>query len=181
MAYADAIPMDLLKAEQHRISRERDEAEREVAEARNTGEGIMETYRRAQALMQRGAEAYRLRGPDVRRLLAQAFLARIEVDTDDERATLANPWREIREAASRARPLAREGRTHVRRSTTNEPRPFRWPGFELEPFGGPKGTIIEPRGRRGAHARPAGSGWTQGQRQREFKRSSSCDSSLAGG
>jgi hypothetical protein len=41
MAYADAIPMDLLKAEQHRISRERDEAEREVAEARNTGEGIM--------------------------------------------------------------------------------------------------------------------------------------------
>jgi hypothetical protein len=80
--------------------------------------------------MRRGAEAYWLRGPDVRRLLAQAFLARIEVDTDDERATLASPWPEIREAASRARPLAREGRTHVRRSTANKPRPFRWPGFE---------------------------------------------------
>jgi hypothetical protein len=40
----------------------------------------METHRRAQAIMQRGADAYRLGGPDVRRLLTQAFLARIEVD-----------------------------------------------------------------------------------------------------
>jgi hypothetical protein len=50
--------------------------------------------------MERAADAYRLGGPDVRRLLIRAFLERIEVDTDDEAATLASPWLEIHHSAS---------------------------------------------------------------------------------
>jgi hypothetical protein len=78
----------------------------------------MDTYyqARAHALMQRGAEAYRLGGPSVRRLLTRAFLARIEVDIDDEQATLASPWREIRNAAVHVRKLpARPPEQHLRR------------------------------------------------------------------
>ena len=110
MAYADAIPMDLLKTEQQRVAREREEAAREEQQARDTGAGVMEPYYRAQRVMQRGADAYRIGGPDVRRYLIRAFLDRIEVDTEDERATLASPFREIQAAA-----------THVRQLSTRPP------------------------------------------------------------
>jgi site-specific DNA recombinase len=94
----------------------------------------METYRRAQTLMQRGAEAYRLGGPDVRRLLTQAFLARIEVDTEDERATLASPWREIREAAGLARPHAQGRPTAQGRSTKMNPDHLDGQGSNRDPL-----------------------------------------------
>jgi site-specific DNA recombinase len=142
MAYADAIPLELLKSEQERVTRERAEAEREAAEAQDTGEAVMETYHQAQALMHRGAEAYRLGGPDVRRLLTRAFLARIEVDTDDEQATLASPWLEIQEAAAHARKTSprppkqnRRGQTRAaiqtRRGSTSNPDPFRRTGVRI--------------------------------------------------
>jgi site-specific DNA recombinase len=105
MAYADAIPMDLLKAEQQRIAIEREQAEDEAQQAQSKDENIMQVYEQARLLMHRGAEAYRISGPDSRRLLTRAFLARIDVDSEDEQATLASPWGEISEAAAHLRQL----------------------------------------------------------------------------
>jgi site-specific DNA recombinase len=148
MAYAEAIPMDLLKTEQQRITRELDEAAREEQEAHSDGAGVMEFYHRARGLMQRGAEAYRIGGPEVRRLLAQAFLARIEIDTDDAEATLASPWNEIRDAAAHVRkPSARPPEHHLRRrrpaartsSTTS-------PALVLVGQGSNKDPLVELRG-----------------------------------
>ncbi len=148
MAYAEAIPMDLLKTEQQRITRELDEAARQEQEAQSDGADVMEFYYRARGLMQRAVEAYRIGGPEVRRLLAQAFLARIEIDTDDAEATLASPWREIRDAATHVRKLsARPPEQHLRRrrlvartsSTTS-------PGLVLVGQGSNKDPLVELRG-----------------------------------
>jgi site-specific DNA recombinase len=148
MAYADAIPIELLKAEQQRVTREREEAVRDEKEAQDTGAKIMETYHQAQALMQRGAEAYRLGGPTVRRLLTRAFLARIEVDTDDEQATLASPWHEIRDAAAHVRKLsARPPEQHPRRRPSTTRRGSRAnPGLLSEGQGSNKNPLVELRG-----------------------------------
>ena len=100
MAYADAIPLDLLKSEQDRIAREREAAEREAAQAGVAGQDVMATYNQARDLMERGAAVYLMGGPEVRRLLNRAFITRIEVDAEEEQATLASPWREIRDAAA---------------------------------------------------------------------------------
>jgi site-specific DNA recombinase len=108
MAYADAIPLDLLKSEQERVTREREQALREAQEAQDGGRDTLNTYEQARSLMQRGAAAYRLGGPGVRRLLNQAFLERIDVDADDERATLASPWREIQASADHVRKLSNQ-------------------------------------------------------------------------
>jgi site-specific DNA recombinase len=103
MAYADAIPLDLLKSEQARITREREQAEREAAQAGADGKDVMATYNQARDLMQRGAAVYVMGGPEVRRLLNRAFIMRIEVDAEEEQGTLASPWREIRDAAAYVR------------------------------------------------------------------------------
>ena len=111
MAYADAIPMDLLKIEQARITIEREQAEREAADAQDSGQDVLAVYERARGLMERGTQAYKLGGPDARRLLIRAFLSRIEVDLDDEEATLASPWFEIQAAAAHL-----QGSNHVQRA-----------------------------------------------------------------
>ncbi len=116
MAYADAIPIDLLKREQDRITRDRNQAERDLAEAQDAGQQTMATYQQAQALMQRVAVAYRLGDPEVRRLLLRAFLDRIKIDTDDEQATLASPWREIQAAATQVHTNAQTVEPQGRRS-----------------------------------------------------------------
>ena len=103
MAYAEAIPMDVLKVEQQRITRELEQAAREEEEAQGNSEDVMEFYERARDLMLRAAEAYQIGDPAVRRLLVQAFIARIELDTDEEQAELASPWREIQNAAAHVR------------------------------------------------------------------------------
>jgi len=70
MAYADAIPLDVLKVEQLRVSRELEQANRDEREAQDSSEGAMDLYDRARDLMLRAAHAYRIGGPNVRRLLA---------------------------------------------------------------------------------------------------------------
>jgi len=99
MAYADEIPMSLLKTEQARINIESRQAGREIEKAQHTSQDVIKTYEQARALMARGAEPYRFGGPEARRLLTRAFVALIEVDADEERATLTSRWLEI-EAAS---------------------------------------------------------------------------------
>jgi site-specific DNA recombinase len=149
MAYADAIPMDLLKIEQGRITIEREQAEREAADAQDRGQDVLAVYERARALMERGTQAYELGGPDARRLLIRAFLSRIEVDLDDEEATLASPWLEIQAAAThlresstrRAKPLgSHESANRARRhSTTN-------PGLTSGVRGSTMNPLVELRG-----------------------------------
>lgn len=116
MAYADAIPLDVLKSEQVRVAREMELTKRQLAEAENAGEATYETYEQASALMRRGAEVYALAEPEVRRQLTRAFISRLEVDAERQRLTLSSPWRELREAALRAR-LSQPGprsRTYMR-------------------------------------------------------------------
>lgn len=100
MAYADAIPMDLLKSEQARVTRERDAALREAEEARGGAQDTERTLELALSLMERGAAAYAEAGPTARRLLVRAFMAKILVDMDEGEARLASPWAQVRAAAT---------------------------------------------------------------------------------
>jgi hypothetical protein len=124
MAYADAIPLDLLKIEQGRITLEREQAEREAADVQDSGQDTLAVYERARGLMERGTQAYKLGGPDARRLLIRAFLSRIEVDLDDEEATLASPWFEIQAAAAHLKEgsIQRAKPQGDRADTTQSPR-----------------------------------------------------------
>jgi site-specific DNA recombinase len=99
MAYADAIPLDLLKSEQGRVAREVEQVKHELADAEHADGRAFDTYEQAQVLMRRGAEVYAVSEPDVRRQLNRAFIARLEIDADREHVTLGSPWREIRDAA----------------------------------------------------------------------------------
>lgn len=99
MAYAEAIPLDLLKSEQDRVGRECEAAQRALDGAENGGNDVMATYELARGLMERGAAAYDVAGPEARRLLIRAFMDRIEIDADEEQAKLASPWQELKQAA----------------------------------------------------------------------------------
>jgi hypothetical protein len=82
MAYADAIPLDLLRSEQGRVAREMEQANHELAGAENAGHRVLDLYEPAQELMPRGAAVYALAEPEVRRQLNRAFIARLEIDVD---------------------------------------------------------------------------------------------------
>ena len=71
----------------------------------------MSTYRRARDLMERGAAAYRLAESDQRRLLIRAFVSRIEIDVDNEQATLASPFMELKRAAAESKTRSHTGIT----------------------------------------------------------------------
>jgi hypothetical protein len=89
--------------------------------------------------MRRGAEIYAVASPSVRRQLNQAFLAVIEVDVDDERVVLGEPWDAIAKAAAHVRQnrtairpdsQAKELAAAGRRSSTN-PEPLLRPGVRV--------------------------------------------------
>jgi hypothetical protein len=101
--------------------------------------------------MVRAVQAYLVAEPAVRRLLVQAFLARIEVDSDDERAELASPWGEMQRAATymrrmSARPPARTLRRRAPvmegRSTKDHDLVFAGHGSNKNPLVGRQG--LEP-------------------------------------
>jgi hypothetical protein len=80
----------------------------------------------AARLMQKGAGIYATADDESRRHLNRAFLARIEVDTEEETIQIASPWKEIANAAhylrarpSRAPKSARPNRVATSRKTTN--------------------------------------------------------------
>ena len=103
MAYAEAIPMDLLKSEQERIAREQAQAERQLATATQSGVEVEQFYAKAREVMTLGAGLYAVAGPGVRRQLNQALIALIEVDVDEETAILREPWAAISRAAAQVR------------------------------------------------------------------------------
>ncbi len=103
MVYAEAIPLDLLKAGQDRIGRERLVAERDMAQAQTHSYDIEQTYRQAVAVIRLGAAIYRQVGPEARRKLNRAFLVRIEIDADETQADLGEPWEALTAAAAHVR------------------------------------------------------------------------------
>ena len=96
MAYEDAIPLDLLKSEQARLTREREAAARQVAEASEEDNDVLALYQEAKDLMQRGAAVYQSADPETRRLLhsgpaaghRRVGAARPRILTDEPRPSL---------------------------------------------------------------------------------------------
>jgi hypothetical protein len=99
MAYAEAIPLDLLRSEQQRIADEQLTAERDQTGVETTDADIIRTYQKAVRLFQQGSKLYANAPDETRRQLNRAFLAQLRVDTDDEAVQLGSPWHEISETA----------------------------------------------------------------------------------
>ncbi|KDA44546.1 hypothetical protein [Frankia sp. BMG5.23] len=105
MAYADAIPLDLLKTEQDRIGREQLAAQRALAQAETEHEDISETFRQAVTLMRLGPAIYQQATPEIRRMLNRAFLVRIELDVKETGTMLAQPWASMERVVRHTREL----------------------------------------------------------------------------
>lgn len=88
-----AIPEDLARGEQDRISRELRQAEKVLATAEVVYANIEGNLNGALRLLGRCDEVYRLGGPRTRRLANQFFFQRLLLDEDHvEAAILAEPW-----------------------------------------------------------------------------------------
>ncbi len=92
-----AIPEDLAREEQERISKELGQASRILATAEVIYAKIEDTLNRALALVGRCDEVYRLGGPQVRRLSNQFFFEQLLLDVEDDTAHVAGavmrePW-----------------------------------------------------------------------------------------
>ena len=115
--YADAIPLELLKSEQARITRELAAAERQLAESQLAFADIEETFEQVVALASDCERLYRLMPPPVRRQLNQVFFEQIFVDEGEVgAATLAEPF-----ASVVAWDLARREREQSAPTTTQPP------------------------------------------------------------
>lgn len=79
---ADAIPLDLLKAEQDRITRELEDARRLTEATDQTTAMILKNLDVVLGLLDDPQGAYRQSGPISRRMWNQALFDRIEVDAD---------------------------------------------------------------------------------------------------
>jgi len=99
LAYAEAIPLDLLRSEQARIAEEQLATQRDRASSQATGEEIQSIYNQAARLLQQGTAIYASAPDEARRNLNRAFIAQIRVDVDRETLRLASPWHETTEAA----------------------------------------------------------------------------------
>lgn len=91
--YAGAIPLDLLKTEQARIATNMEAAQRRLAAAEQAFADIEDNLENALRLAENCQAAYQLAGPQVRRLLNQAFFDKLLVDDDGTvRSELAEPF-----------------------------------------------------------------------------------------
>lgn len=93
--YAGAVPLDLLKSEQDRISRQLSEVDARLASVNAEFDQIESALHRALDYAVNGYQAYMRAMPHERRLLNQAFFTRIEVRDDDTDAELAEPFRAL--------------------------------------------------------------------------------------
>src|SRR5262245_39745950 len=106
--------------------------------------------------MQRSAEAYVIAGPEIRRQLNLAFMADIEVDVDEEEATLREPWAAISQAAEYVRGIRGAERfARATASSIGRPRASGRPTttkfatrscgreFDNESLGGPRPSLLE--------------------------------------
>ncbi len=111
-----AIPEDVGREEQTRITRELDQAKRTLAASTMVFAKIADTLNRALELVGRCDEVYRLGGPQVRRLSNQFFFERVLIDVEEEGETrvtgavLREPWATL---------LTREFQAKMAANTTN--------------------------------------------------------------
>jgi site-specific DNA recombinase len=89
--YADAIPLELLKEEQARISRETAAAERQLAEARVAFADVAQTVERALDLATNLHQLYLASGGLARRRLNQFFFSKVLVGPDHVQVQLSEP------------------------------------------------------------------------------------------
>lgn len=91
--YQDAVPLDLLKEEQARITRELEGAQGRLGATEQAFVDIQTTLDKALDLAQDCQVAYRLAGPKLRRLFNQAFFEKLLLDDEGNVASvLAEPF-----------------------------------------------------------------------------------------
>jgi site-specific DNA recombinase len=90
--YAGAVPLDLLKAEQHRIARQLADIDARLSAADIEFDKLEVCIRKALDYATHSYKAYMHATPQERRLLNQAFFTRIEVSEDDIEFDLAEPF-----------------------------------------------------------------------------------------
>lgn len=101
--YAGAIPLDLLKTEQHRISSQLQRIEEQLSSTDIKYIEAEKTLKRSLELAETLADAYREASPSVRRLMNQALFDRLIIDADGgATGTLNDPFDLLMQAAGRA-------------------------------------------------------------------------------
>lgn len=93
--YAGAVPLELLKNEQERITRQLTDIETRLTAANLEFDKIETCLQKALDYATNCGKAYLHAGPQERRLMNQAFFTRIEVYDDEIRAELAEPFRTL--------------------------------------------------------------------------------------
>jgi site-specific DNA recombinase len=125
--YADAIPLDLMKAEQQRITTEVANVEQRIAACETKYDEIENNLAVALDLVSNCARAYALAPPQLRRRFNQAFFEALFIDEDGTmRCELAEPF-----AALLSDDLAREIEAETQLEATNDKArsPWREAGF----------------------------------------------------
>jgi site-specific DNA recombinase len=117
--YADAVPLDLLKREQARISQELQQAEQALATSQTTSVDLQATLDEALALAGNCQRAYRVADPRVRRQFNQAFFEKLYINEDGVgSADLAEPFAELL-AHDLTRRVAQESAGHSYARSSN--------------------------------------------------------------
>ncbi len=114
--YAGAVPLDLLKTEQDRISRELTDIKSRLAATNVEFDKIETCLNKALDYAVNCGNAYLRAGPQERRLLNQAFFTRIEFCEDDVQVELAEPFK-----ALLSEELADAARHHAARNHQSRP------------------------------------------------------------
>jgi site-specific DNA recombinase len=139
-----AIPEDLAREEQERITRELEQAQRILGTATIVYAKIEDTLNRALALVGRCDEVYRLGGPQVRRLCNQFFFEQLLIDLEEEAtvagAVLREPWATL---------LAEDFQAQMAANTANL-------GRDLDGRGSKMSALVPPAGFEPAHPPPEG-------------------------
>jgi site-specific DNA recombinase len=114
--YADAIPIDLMRAEQQRITTELAIVEQRIAASETKHDEIEKSLAVALDLVGNCAEAYALAPPPLRRRFNQAFFEALFIDEDGTvRCELAEPF-----AALLSDDLVREIEAETQMEATND-------------------------------------------------------------
>ena len=155
--YVSAVPLDLLKTEKDRISRQLADVELSLTATSVEFDRIEECLGKALDYAVHCGRAYLRAGPQERRLLNQAFFERIDVYEDDVQVGLAEPFKtllseELADTAQQHVATSHQSRrlqrgnalslTEVLQSTNDKPAHLA--RVERDKFGGAKGIRTPP-------------------------------------
>ncbi len=140
---AGAVPLDLLKAEQDRITSEMTHAQETIDATGTQFREIETTVTLAINLAEHASIYYLQAGPTVRRRFNQAFFTRVNVHRDGQTTELASPFRELLQLRADAGP---KGTHHQRarrgKATKHNPDPSQDRGWNMNDLVGVAG--LEP-------------------------------------